>query len=294
MKVTIYTDGGADPNPGVGGWAAILQASGREKVLTGNSPSTTNNRMELQAAVAALEALTRPSQVQVHTDSEYLQKGITEWIHKWVANDWKRKDKPISNVDLWKTLWTLTQEHDVKWHWVRGHAGNVMNERVDRLARTARLKIMSQKELIDGIPRLYVRGACKGNPGPGAWGVVLENGEDTEQLSGAVASTTNNRMEMTAVIEGLGMLPSASAVNVISTSDYLLMGATQWIHGWRKREWKKKDGKPVSNQDLWQLLESLMNQYTIHWVSGKGSPEHLSQGLNEAALLAAQAIDLER
>ncbi len=293
MKVIIYTDGGADPNPGVGGWAAILRAGSKEKVLTGNAPSTTNNRMELMAAIAALKALKRPSQVEFHTDSEYLRKGITEWIQSWQAKDWKRKSKPVPNVELWQELLSLTQQHEIEWHWVKGHAGDPLNERVDRLARQARAELIPQAELPEGVPILYVRGSCKGNPGPGGWGVVLEVDGETEQLSGSDPKTTNNRMELTAVLEGLGMLDPGSSVVVVTVSDYVYMGATKWIHGWRRRAWKKRDGNPISNLDLWQALDKLKASYQIHWVEAKGRPDQLAQGLDEAANLAAQALELE-
>ena len=131
MKVSIYTDGGADPNPGIGGWAAILRAGGKEKIVTGGEPYTTNNRMELQAAISALKALTKPSQIEFYTDSEYLHLGITEWISAWEASGWKRKGKPIANVDLWKTLNELVKDHEVEWHWVKGHSSDPMNRRAD-------------------------------------------------------------------------------------------------------------------------------------------------------------------
>ena len=104
-KVIIYSDGGSDPNPGIGGWAAILRFGEHEKVLKGNDPDTTNNRMELTAAIRVLEALKRPCQIEFYTDSEYLRKGITEWIEDWAANNWKKKGKPIRNAHLWQTLW---------------------------------------------------------------------------------------------------------------------------------------------------------------------------------------------
>jgi metal-dependent HD superfamily phosphatase/phosphodiesterase/ribonuclease HI len=137
-KVTIYTDGACKPNPGPGGWAAVLRYPGREKVLTGGEPDTTSNRMELQAAISALEALREPSQVALHTDSRYMQQGITEWLPNWVARGWRKSDgKPVLNLDLWQRLYALIQQHDVRWHWVRGHSGDRQNERVDRLARQA-------------------------------------------------------------------------------------------------------------------------------------------------------------
>jgi ribonuclease HI len=288
-QVIIYTDGGSDPNPGIGGWAAVLQFGDHEKVLTGNDPQTTNNRMELQAAIGALQALKRPCIVEFHTDSEYLRKGITEWIEGWAAKGWQKKGKAIPNADLWQQLRPLTQQHEIEWHWARGHAGNPLNERVDQLARQARLEITPEEELAADMPRLYVRASCKGNPGPGGWGVVLERGEETEQASGSVPQTTNNRMEITAVIEGLLLIPPGSAVQLFTTSDYLFQGATRWIHGWRKNNWQKKDGQPVANADLWQALDQLTGQYKIRWLNAKGQE---IPALEEASLIAAKAREV--
>jgi ribonuclease HI len=136
-QVTIYTDGACDPNPGPGGWAALLRSRGQEKELSGSEPATTNNRMELTAAIQALEALNLPCQVDFYTDSEYLKRGITEWMPNWRARNWRRKGGALANVDLWKALDSAIQPHQINWHWVRGHAGNPDNQRVDGLARQA-------------------------------------------------------------------------------------------------------------------------------------------------------------
>jgi ribonuclease HI len=135
--VTIYTDGACDPNPGPGGWAALLRFGDREKILTGSDLHTTNNRMELTAAIEALKALNRPCSVDFFTDSEYLRRGITEWLPNWRARNWKRKRGALANIDLWQELDAAVQEHDIEWHWVRGHAGDRDNRRVDLLARQA-------------------------------------------------------------------------------------------------------------------------------------------------------------
>ncbi len=135
--VIIYTDGGCQPNPGTGGWAAILLYKGTVKELSGGERNTTNNRMELTAAVSALEALKRPCRVILHTDSQYLRLGITQWLPAWKRIGWKRKDGPLKNEDLWRKLDELTRRHDVEWRWVRGHAGDVYNERCDELASEA-------------------------------------------------------------------------------------------------------------------------------------------------------------
>jgi ribonuclease HI len=136
--VTIYTDGACSGNPGAGGWAAILIYGDHEKELKGGELLTTNNRMELMAAIAALEALNRSCVVDIHTDSQYLRNGIMAWIKQWKNNGWRTADKkPVKNEDLWKRLDAALAQHRVRWHWVRGHAGHSINERADRLAREA-------------------------------------------------------------------------------------------------------------------------------------------------------------
>ncbi|NBX85163.1 MAG: ribonuclease HI [Gammaproteobacteria bacterium] len=136
--VTIYTDGSCKGNPGPGGWAAILQYQNKEKEISGFEPDTTNNRMELRAAVEALRALKRSCDVEVYTDSQYVRQGMTAWIFNWRKNGWKSADKkPIKNQDLWVELDGLSKQHKVTWHWVKGHNGHPLNERVDELARRA-------------------------------------------------------------------------------------------------------------------------------------------------------------
>jgi ribonuclease HI len=136
--VEIYTDGACRGNPGPGGWGVLLRAGGREKELWGGEPHTTNNRMELTAAIRALEALRRRCRVALYTDSQYLRLGITEWLPRWHARGWKTANrKPVKNQDLWQRLDVLAAEHDVEWHWVKGHAGHPENERADALANRA-------------------------------------------------------------------------------------------------------------------------------------------------------------
>jgi ribonuclease HI len=137
-RVTIHTDGACSGNPGPGGWGAILQWADHIRELKGGEPHTTNNRMELMAAIMALEALKRSCVVDVHTDSEYLRQGITGWISGWKRNGWRTAArKPVRNVDLWQRLDAAVHRHTVHWHWVRGHAGHDLNERADELAREA-------------------------------------------------------------------------------------------------------------------------------------------------------------
>ena len=135
-EVTIYTDGACSGNPGPGGWGALLQFGEHEKELKGGERNTTNNRMELTAAIAALETLKRTCKVHLHTDSTYLRDGMTSWIHNWKRNGWRTTaKKPVKNVDLWQRLDEAIQSHDIEWHWIKGHAGDPGNEAADALAR---------------------------------------------------------------------------------------------------------------------------------------------------------------
>ncbi len=134
--VIIHTDGACSGNPGPGGWGAILKFGVVEKELKGGESQTTNNRMELMAAIVALEALTRDCEVDLYTDSQYLRGGVTAWIHNWKRNGWRTADrKAVKNVDLWRRLEAALARHQIRWHWVRGHSGHDMNERADQLAR---------------------------------------------------------------------------------------------------------------------------------------------------------------
>ncbi|MBM3597089.1 MAG: ribonuclease HI [Alphaproteobacteria bacterium] len=146
--VEIFTDGACSGNPGPGGWAAILRYGGTEREISGAEAPTTNNRMELMAAIKALETLTRPVDVQLYTDSQYLRLGITTWIRDWKRRNWKTADKkPVKNVDLWQRLETALAQHRIRWHWVRGHAGHPENTRADRLAREAIAALVGDEPL---------------------------------------------------------------------------------------------------------------------------------------------------
>jgi len=137
-RVEIFTDGACLGNPGPGGWAAIIRSNGQEEAITGGERATTNNRMELMAAIRALEALQDRSKVILHTDSRYVMDGITQWLGRWKANGWKTADrKPVKNEDLWRALESQVARHEIKWRWIPSHAGHLENERVDKLARAA-------------------------------------------------------------------------------------------------------------------------------------------------------------
>jgi ribonuclease HI len=286
IEVTIYTDGGAEPNPGAGGWAAVLidPATGQSREISGGEPDTTNNRMELTAAMRALEALKRPCRVRLYTDSQYLRKGITQWLPGWIARGWRRKDGELQNEDLWRRLAELIQVHDIRWDWIKGHAGNKYNERADQLAT---LEIRKQRGgSAAAAPRpvtdagVFLRVSCSGRKG-GLAALVRHAGEE-KLLSDRATSTTPNQLDLQGAIAALESLPPGISVAVHTGSDYLRNGATRWIEGWKRRGWKTQEGQPVSNRDLWERLEKAMVARRVVWPDIKGQEVPEMKALKEA------------
>jgi len=145
-RITIYTDGGCDPNPGPGGWAVVILSPEGTREFSGADPETTNNRMELTAAIQALNSVHTPSEIMLFTDSQYLKRGIEEWMPRWLAKNWRGSNGPVANQDLWKELLAVSSQHHVKWHWLRGHAGSAENERVDYLCSVARKELVANAD----------------------------------------------------------------------------------------------------------------------------------------------------
>ena len=289
-QVDAYTDGGCDPNPGPGGWGVIIHCGDREWVLSGNDPDTTNNRMELHAAAAALallEGLLGRCQVDIHTDSQYLRQGITEWIDGWVSRGWRTSDKkPVKNQDLWRVLRRLTQAHDVTWHWIRGHAGHPLNERADWLATEARRVLHRGHGAPDAhhptdddrpIVEICVRVSCRGAQGQGGWGAVLRLGEHTRSLSASEPTTTSNAMLILGATEALRSLTKPCRVTIYSNANYLTHGASRWVKGWQARGWQTRDGKPVANRAGWEALLEAARPHRVTWllVQGDTAPADL-------------------
>jgi ribonuclease HI len=287
-EILIFTDGACDPNPGPGGWAAILIYGRHEKILSGGHPQTTNNRMELQAALAALRALKYPSHVTLYTDSEYLRQGITEWLPVWQARGWRTSTRqPVQNRDLWEALVTETERHEVDWQWVKGHAGDPLNERVDRLARDAiPRREETPPDAAVGAVQLFTRASCLGAPGPGGWAVVIEQGDEHSSLTGSDPETTVNAMELEAAIQGLTALAPSTSVQLYTVSQYLYSGITRWVANWRARGWLTRGGEPVANREKWEALLQAVGQHQVDWrLLAHDRPSQTQ----EAARLAAQA-----
>lgn len=264
--VTIYTDGGCNPNPGPGGWAAILLYPDQPpQELVGSESQTTNNQMELRAAIEALKALPGPHQVDLYTDSQYLRQGITEWLPVWEQRNWQTSQKTdVKNQGLWQELASLLHNQRVTWHWTKGHAGDKWNERADQLARSvipqATLPLEDKQAM-----HMFTAASYLGKTKKGGWSVLLRYRESEKTLTGTESDTSSNRLHLLAAIEGLKALKKSLPIHLYTTSDYLKDGATRWTKQWQARDWKTKDGKPVSHRELWETLAKLSNSYAVHW-----------------------------
>jgi len=272
-RIRIYTDGGADPNPGTGGWGVvIIRADGSTDERSGWAPSTTNNRMELQAAIEALAALPVGASIELSTDSRYVRQGMTAWVAGWVRRGWQRKSgEPILNLDLWQRLYELDQERDVRWRWVKGHAGDPLNERADALA-TVEIRRHRPETTADEVVvadwEIVQRVRCV--DGRGAWAALVRGAGAEELRSGTLSDASANRLELSAACALLEALPADASAAVYSTSDYLRNGASNWIEGWRQRGWKTQAGESVKNADLWQRLDRLQREHDVSWPAAKG------------------------
>jgi ribonuclease HI len=280
-QVDIYTDGGCDPNPGPGGWGAVLLSGGRTKEISGAAARTTNNRMELTAAIEALSQLKLPCEVTLYTDSTYLRDGITKWITGWQARDWLKADgTPVENRDLWLALANAQATHSVRWQWLRGHRGQRWNERADQLATEARKGLSGAPRAgqvagtgtpaapkTQALPRyaIYARGCALGNPGPAGYGAVIVGAEGESRRAGGWPMASNNVMELWAIIAALQSLSGPSNVTIYTSSKYVIDGATRWLHQWERSGWRTSSGQPVRNPELWQELSQVMGDHDIDW-----------------------------
>jgi len=255
---TLYTDGGCRPNPGPGGWGAVLLRPGHDPVeLSGCEPAATNNRMELRAAIEGLRALPSAHRIELYTDSEYLRKGITEWLDRWLRNGWRTSGKKqVQNAELWGELAAELERHRVSWHWVRGHSGDPWNERADELASAAIPRPPLPVDDPDAV-HLFLGVAHSGTRDTGAWAVLLRFGDRERAIADREAGASANRMHLQSAVAGLGALKRRVRAHVYTASDYLKDGATAWLGVWRGRGWKTRDGRAVAHAELWRELDRL-------------------------------------
>lgn len=299
-RVTIYTDGGASPNPGPGGWGVVLLFdpfntgdAPRQTELSGGALDTTNNRMELTAAIEALRTLQQPHHIALYTNSQYVKKGINEWMAGWKKTNFK--NGKIQNAELWVTLDQQVSRHKISWQWVKGHAGNRYNERVDQLATAARESLTGVVAGESPQPTLanyaYLMVSCIGSPGAGAWAVLLDYAGAQHILAGNHPRTNPARLDLLAGIAALEAVPEAAELQILTGSSYLRDGITQWVSGWKKNQWIKKTGGEVLYRDLWEKLDQLAQRRTVKWTLIKADArppemELLDQPLRQQIALA--------
>lgn len=262
--IEIYTDGGASPNPGPGGWGVVLVHPKKKRELSGGEEHTTNNRMELTAAIEALKVLEFSCVIDFYTDSEYLRKGITEWAPKWLAQGRLSEDSPnpVENIDLWRALLELVKNHEINWHWVKGHAGNEYNERAHQLASAA----MPQRPQADITGHLRVVLAVSDVDGDFRYAAVAVDDEDETYYDGEFSQMTVNHGVLLAAIEVLQQLPPNRPIAFLTNNSYLVDGITKWITGWKKKGFKKFG-------DDWLRLDALNQSRQIEWVLFKKDDE---------------------
>ncbi|OGO49773.1 MAG: hypothetical protein A2Z30_05760 [Chloroflexi bacterium RBG_16_64_43] len=282
--VEIYTDGSASPNPGPGGWAAVVLEAGRRRDLSGGEAHTTNNRMELRAALEALQALPRSKPIRLHTDSQYLRLGITEYLANWMRAGWKtRARQPVANRDLWQELAEALEGRKVTWEWVRGHAGDPLNEAADQLAQKAAVRYRRTPT----AARAHA-GGCDAYLGASAsarharWAALLARHGTTTAASEEKSGSTANALILHAALYALRHSASDMPLTVHASARYLVDGVTHNLRRWRTNGWRTTAGSPVRHRELWEAIAQLAAKRDVRWVWEASSP-----ALEEAEAIAA-------
>lgn len=291
-QISIYTDGSCSPNPGPGGWSAVLlrgEDSGTPETLQGGEADTTNNRMELTAALKALQTLAEPHAVSLFTDSKYLQEGITAWVANWQRRGWTTiVGEAVKNRDLWQDLVKEIARHEVSWHWVKGHRNNRWNELADTLAGAVQSRAVLPVNDPHAI-HIYLGITWSQKTNTGSWAAVFEYRQHRKIAGQMITGGTANSLHITSAQQSLDQLKRPLPVRMYTTSGYLKDGATRWLKQWQQRNWQTADGKEVSNRSQWQALASLLQNHEVsfHLVDKKTPPCHLQ----EAKEIAREFLD---
>ncbi len=292
-ELVIYTDGACSPNPGPGGWGAVIIRDGAiVSELSGSEERSTNNRMELTAAVEVLRSIKETARIDLYTDSVYLKSGITDWINKWQLNDWRTADrKEVKNSDLWRQLLEQIERHQVQFHWIKGHGVDPHNIRADELAVAARKSEgaaarpgSSSSSLFADRIHLFTGVTCKHATRVGGWSVILNWRSHVKILGEGCQGMSANQLYLVAVINGLASLKKELPVDVHTHSGYLHDGAAIWLSGWKNRKWRTREGDEVSNKELWLQLDALLSRYEVtFYLEDKTEPYCFLQEAKELA-----------
>ncbi len=296
MQITIYTDGAcdvhADNQPG--GWGTILVATDdngqviKETVLSGGKEMTTNNRMELTAVIEGLKSLKKPTTVRVVSDSKYVINTVT------------KNYKISKNKQLWQDYFTIAEQHDIEWQFVKGHAGHHYNERCDKLAVAEKAKLAqapttsqtTQQAMMVNTPiKIYLSTKYSSKKRCTAWSAIITQGDDVQDLSDILSDTTELEGVLIGAIQVLKQLESDEAITVYTAQEYLSKGMNEWISGWLKKNWKNNTDSPVKYQDRWKTLLKLRDQRTTYFefVKAREGNPHFERGKDLASILIKRA-----
>jgi ribonuclease HI len=295
QKIKIYTDGSCSPNPGTGGWAAvIINDEGQSRTIKGGEQETTNNRMELTAALRALQDLADPHSIELFTDSRYLKDGITEWLANWQQRDWTTiVGEDVKNRDLWQLLAAEIERHQVSWNWVKGHGKDQWNILVDELASVVLqrppLPVHDQNAV-----HIFLSITWRQKMLAGAWAGVMQYRNHYRVIGGVRREGTGNSLHIFSAISALGELKRALPVHIYTTSGYLKDGAGSWLSQWRRRDWCTKEGLEVSNRQEWQELDALLRTFsvTFHLINKEEPPCHVSGAKELAKEFLSADVDI--
>ena len=304
--IRIYTDGACRGNPGDGGWGVVIEHGNDRTEANGAAPDTTNNRMELTAAIEALERMHPGARVRLTTDSAYVRKGITVWVRTWKQNAWRTsRGTAVKNRDLWQRLDAAASRCTVQWQWVKGHSGHPGNTRADKLARDGLLgRIIGRSGEPDteappavGRPpppdaiRVYLacewtarRGRGGARHGRGAWAAIVDDNGAETTLGALDDDTTKQRLELTSTVHALAHIEPGRSVEIHTFSHYLEDGITQWLHIWKSQNWHRGAGGRIKNHDLWSALATETERLDVHWRWHRA--EGTGAGCGRAAVLA--------
>lgn len=276
-KITIHTDGSCRPNPGTGGWAAVLAPEeGETRTLSGGEQNTTNNRMEVTAALKALQSLTESHRITLCTDSTYLKDGITRWITNWQKRGWTTiTGEPVRNRDLWEELASELQRHSVEWQWVKGHGSDTMNLLADELAGS--VHALPDYPLNDNrAVHIFIGISWRQSLLSGAWAAIFHYRGHYRQLGRIHVGGSSNCLHISSAVAALGELKRSLPVHLYTTSGYLRDGASHWLRSWAARDWYTREGRPVSNREAWQELANLLQKFPVsfHLVDKQLPPCH--------------------
>jgi ribonuclease HI len=294
-QIKIYTDGSCSPNPGTGGWAAvIINDKGQSRTIKGGEEETTNNRMELTAALRALQDLADPHSIELFTDSRYLKDGITEWLANWQRRDWTTiTGEDVKNRDLWQLLAIEIERHQISWNWVKGHGHDQWNILVDELASVVRKRPQLPFHDHNAV-HIFLSITWRQKMLAGAWAGVMQYRNHYRVIGGVRREGTGNSLHIFSAISALRELKRALPVHIYTTSGYLKDGAGCWLSQWRRRDWCTREGLEVSNRREWQELEALLRTFSVHFhlVDKTEPPCHIPEAKEMAKEFFSVDFDL--